>query len=60
MDEKEKTHNKSANEIEKIMAADKAANMNLGDELLEKEFKRNKTAKDILAKHKLDKSNQDE
>jgi hypothetical protein len=54
VDEQEKTPNKNAKEVEKTMAADKAANMNLGDYLLEKEYRMNEAAKEILAKHKLD------
>jgi hypothetical protein len=62
MNENEKTHKKTTNENEKCMGANNGAKMKLGDHLLEKEFKMNKAAKDILAKHELNKSksNQDE
>ena len=48
--------------IVKNLTADKEANMNLGDYLLEKEYRMNKADKEILAKHKPDpnKSKQDE
>jgi hypothetical protein len=62
MDENEKTHNKHSNEIDEKGTADKIANVTLGDELLEREFKRQQAARDLVAKFKLDKtkSNQDE
>jgi hypothetical protein len=54
VDEKEKTPTKHTEEIEKTIATDKAENMNLGDYLLEKEYRMNKVAKEILAQHKLE------
>lgn len=56
MDEKEK---KDTNDTERNEIENKADKMTLGDELLEKEFERQKVAKNLLAKHKLgkDKSN---
>lgn len=61
MDKKQKkqkirTHNTERNENQ-----NKTDKMTLGDELLEKEFERQKIAKELLAKHELgkDKSNQD-
>lgn len=55
MNEKEKPQKKRINDIEREEIPNMVDNVTLGDELLEKEFKRQKTAEDLLTKHKSDK-----
>ena len=54
MDEKEKTHKKSINDIEEHGAAEKESKWTHGDELLEREFLRQQRARDIVDNEKLD------
>ena len=60
MDKKDKNDKKRTNDTERDESENKADKMTLGDELLEKEFERQKIAKNLSAKHKLgkDKSKQ--
>jgi CRISPR/Cas system-associated protein Csx1 len=62
MNNEENENKKQAKKVEKPIPEDTAADMTLGDKLLEKEFKRNEMAHEILEKHKLDtlKSDQEE
>ena len=52
MDEKEIKLNEKVKRVEKTLAEDIVTKDNLGDSLLEKEFRMNETAREILAKHK--------
>ncbi len=55
MDEREKKEKKLTNDTESNKIENKAHKMTLGNELLEKEFERQRIAKELLAKHKKDK-----
>ncbi|MHA2249064.1 MAG: hypothetical protein ACXAD7_01820 [Candidatus Kariarchaeaceae archaeon] len=56
MDKPEKSPIKKAKKVDKSIAEDsvekQSMDMSLGDELLEREFRRNQAVRELLAKHK--------